>query len=1106
MAQFNLVIDLAALNGTDGFRLDGIDVNDNSGASVSSAGDVNGDGYDDIIIGAISGSAAGMFQVGESYVVFGKSTTQDATFDLSTLDGSNGFRLAGIRNFDQCGHSVASAGDVNGDGFSDLIIGAQNAEVNGSPGAGESYVIFGKSSGFGATLDLSTLDGLTGFSLKGSYLVGQSGTSVASAGDINGDGYDDLFIGAGSTKNGTEIHSGESYVVCGQAAGFSASINLSDLDGSTGFRIEGIDSLYYSECAVASAGDVNGDGFSDMVIGANGGHSNGKYSGQSHVVFGKASNFSATFDPSTLDGISGFRIIGANSNVNSRTSVASAGDVNGDGFDDILIGAEGTSPRGVFLAGASYVVFGKASGFTSTLDLSKLNGTNGFRIEGANVEDFSGSSVASAGDVNGDGFDDVIIGARSADPGGDTWAGSSYVVFGKATGFGRSIKLSTVDGNSGFRLDGVNPTDLSGYSVASAGDINNDGFDDLIVGAPSADPGGDSEAGSSYVIFGHRADTAVTITGTALGLTHNGGLGGDIIDGKAGDDVLRGWESTDRLIGGAGADVIDGGEGSDYASYQTATSGVTVDLRDSSGAANTGDAKGDTFISVERFLLSGTSDTFHGSNAAFARNIAYGLDGDDNFRAGGRSGELGAFSSDGTTFEAGQENFFYGGNGNDSFYNGDDLSFLYPFGIYVGVGNSGNMCAYGDAGNDLYLGGRGNDVFFGGAGEDIYWGGGAGQDVARGGDGDDQLSGSGKCTFYGESGNDKLVGGDHGDVFFGGAGIDTLTGNAGDDRLEGGADADTIDGGEGNDYASYQTATNGVTVDLRDSSGAANVGDAKGDTFVSIERFLLSGQNDIFNGSDVGFARNIAYGFDGDDTFYAGGRSIEIGLSASSGNGFQENIFYGGEGNDSFSNSGFSFSFVDAVDDRNLFLHYIEGLTGNMRAYGDAGSDSYVGGFGNDVFFGGAGEDRYWGGLSGEDIAYGGEGNDELISANHSTLYGENGNDTLTGGFGSDAMYGGVGNDRLIGGSGKDWLYGGTGADTFVFNNTDTGADRIYDFELGVDKLEFSGLTHGIDDLTISLSGGEIRILIEPSNTIFRINNLHTATDVVAIVNDIVFV
>ncbi|CAN5503338.1 integrin alpha [soil metagenome] len=558
MPQFAPILRLSALNGNNGFKLAGEAELYGTGQSFSSAGDINGDGFDDLIIGASDADPNSRISSGASYVVFGKDSGFAASINLATLNGRNGFKINGEEAYDGSGRSVSGAGDFNGDGFDDFIIGSPSA-AGGSDDDdrfGACHVVFGTRRGFDANFELSSINGINGFKISGEDDNSLSGTprtglSVSEAGDMNGDGFGDLIIGAPlAYHDGKRL--GAVYVVFGESSGVAANLDLASLNGANGFKIKGkVEGSFFGH-SFSSAGDVNGDGFADLIIGVkNTSSDNLLANGSSYVVFGKAQAFAANFNLSSLNGRNGFEIRGEAELDLSGWSASGAGDVNGDGFDDLIVGAAGAHRNANAVPrGASYVLFGYDSGFRSILGVSGLDGRNGFEIRGEGGGVWNGFSVSGAGDVNGDGFDDLLVGAP---PLLSKVPGASYVVFGKARGFAATLNVSNLNGANGFEIRGVGARDDYGLSVSAAGDVNGDGFDDILIGALRAD----LYAGAGYVIFGHRALVAVNRVGTHIDQVINGGRGNDTIEGLGGDDVLIGWEGSDKLTGGRGEDIFE---------------------------------------------------------------------------------------------------------------------------------------------------------------------------------------------------------------------------------------------------------------------------------------------------------------------------------------------------------------------------------------------------------------------------------------------------------------------------------------------------------------------------------------------------------------------
>jgi hypothetical protein len=360
---------------------------DLSGRSVSVAGDVNNDGYDDILVGAYENDEGGS-DAGQTYLILGKGTGWSMDTDLSTADAS----FIGEAAYDHSGYSVSGTGDVNRDGYDDILVGAYWNDEGGSS-AGQTYLILGKGTGWSMDTDLSTVDA----SFLGEAVAGRSGYSVSGAGDVNDDGYDDILVGAYEDDDGGS-EAGQTYLILGKETGWSMDTNLSTADASFIGEAAGD----RSGASVSGAGDVNNDGYDDILVGAYGNDEGGSTAGHTYLILGKETGWSMDNNLSTADA----SFIGEDSLNYSGKSVSGAGDVNNDGYDDILVGAN-RNDEGASNAGQTYLILGKEMGWSMDTDLSTADAS----FIGEAAGDYSGWSVSGAGDVNNDGYDDILVGA-----------------------------------------------------------------------------------------------------------------------------------------------------------------------------------------------------------------------------------------------------------------------------------------------------------------------------------------------------------------------------------------------------------------------------------------------------------------------------------------------------------------------------------------------------------------------------------------------------------------------------------------------------------------------------------------------------------------------
>ena len=310
----------------------------------------------------------------------------------------------------------------------------------------------------------------------------EAGNAVDVIGDINGDGFDDLAIGA-HYDDEAFVNAGQVYIFFGKASGWSIDLNLANANAS--FRGENKGDI--AGDFISGVGDVNGDGYDDFTIAATG-RSNQK--GEVYLILGKKTGWSKDVNLSTSDA----SFIGE-SDSNELGSLGPAGDVNGDGLDDFLIGCPYHAAGGKGYSGKAYLFFGRKTGWAMDKSVTTANAS----FNGSANSDYTGRSVSGIGDVNGDGFDDIMFTAVGP--------GKAFLFFGKTSGW--TINTPVWKSNASFKAE--NPSDNFGTSVSGGGDVNGDGYDDFIIGAPWRDENS-TNAGQAYLVFGKSSGWANNVS------------------------------------------------------------------------------------------------------------------------------------------------------------------------------------------------------------------------------------------------------------------------------------------------------------------------------------------------------------------------------------------------------------------------------------------------------------------------------------------------------------------------------------------------------------------------------------------------------------------
>lgn len=948
------------------------------------------------------------------------------------------------------GHAAASLGDLDQDGVSDVAVGAQRHHEGKV--YGEVHVLMLNANG--TAKSYSTI----GSDLGGAQPLSQTdfGCSIASIGDLDGDGVNDLAVGA-TFDQAAPGSGGAVYILMLNADGtVKSSVKIAS-NSNGGPFLAARDAF---GCSLAALGDLDGDGLTDLAVGALGDYIAGDHQGAVHLLMLNANGTVKNKQKITknTNGVPFSNIGGQFGN-----SMAALGDLNGDGVVDLAVGAHGDDTAGSF-RGAVHVLFLNANGSIQRSVKITEGSHGGPRL--ADLDAFAGA-LSAIGDVDGNGAVDLAVGATGDDSAGSR-TGAVYVLLLNGDGTAKSTMRLVSGGHGGLQLANAG---AFGNSVASLGDMNNDGVTDLLVGAlldENAD--GISSSGAVHVVFMKSFTDTLDITLSASDSAHvarvgeiaevrinnspdsrfsipaeslrtlriHGGSGNNLIDlssvttsafpsligvtvsgnegndtiigssladeltGDSGDDQLTGGDSSDILNGGSGVDLFRDTAYSDFASGQRRSITLTNDALVVAFGATL--LSTDSLLEVELADLTGglmpdiitaTGFTAIGVttlNGGGGPDIITGTPGVDLIYTLSGADSINGNGGGDTVFSGGGNDTINGGEGND-----------------VLTGQNGNDLIFGDDGVDQLVGGAGQDSLNGGAGND-FLSGQADGGLLNGGDGDDLLQGStSNDTLNGDAGNDRLValqgddilsGGDGADTLFGSIGNDILNGGAGADDLRGEVGSDSIDGGAGIDRINEVFDTN-VTISGVLAAATIAVQGGGTDSVINVDRINLIGgaYANLFDARTTSLPVLLS-GEGGNDTLLGGSNADVIS------GGLGDDVLSGGASAD-LMDGGLGTDYVYEKADTDFTIAGAT-ITSVMT-----GTDTPAG-IERIALVGGSGANRF----------------DAERAAVPVVLIGGRGNDTLIGGASADTLSGGNRNDTTVaGGDGVDSLTSGAGTD-----------------------------------------------------------------------------